>query len=79
MSNLPKDFIKRKARINITIITKTEEDMQYRDEKTEDRCTYDLEKNICITVLYNQGTIGSDEQTRYISRRDTIAKSCGRN
>ena len=69
MSNLPKDFIKRKARINLTIITKTE----------EDRCTYDLEKNICITLLYRQGTIGSDEKTRYISRRDTIAKSCDRN
>lgn len=79
MSNLPKDFIKIKARINLIIITKTEEDMQYRDEMTEDRCTYDLEKNICITVLYRQGTIGSDEQTRYISRRDTIAKSYDRN
>ena len=51
MSNLPKDFIKRKARINITIITKTEEGMQYRDEMTKYMCTYDLEKNICVPVL----------------------------
>ena len=79
MSNLPKDFIKRIVRINLTIITKTEEVMQYRDEMAEDMCTNDLEKNICITVLYRQGTIESDEQTRYISRRDTIAKSCDRN
>ena len=63
----------------MTIIIKMKEDMQNRDETTKDMCTYDLEKNICVTVLYRQGTIGSDEQTWYISRRDTIAKSFDRN